>query len=279
MKNNLIPRNSRKLGVISSTHKKVAQVFLIVGFILFVGVYANREEVVPFIWQKFHLFPELTVSLGQSAPLAVEIGNYYFNAGGEGVYDLKMAKKYFEKALELDPLVPDAWHQLARIDFLNGNFNSALLKINKQIELHRENHMASYYIRGLIHGYSGEFNEAVDDFLTFLKWDPINWAVYNDLAWIYFQAGDYKNTEVIAQYGLSYFPDNPWLLNIRGISLINLGDKEGARDVLGKALKEAGKLTVNDWKRAYPGNAPNIAEKGLAEMIEAIEFNLTLVGD
>lgn len=272
-------RVAKKLGVIFSTHKKIAQVLLIVGFVLFVGAYANKGEVVPFVWQKFHLFPEFTLSVNQSAPLAIEIGNYYFNAGGDGVYDLELAKKYFEKALELDPLVLDAWHQLARIDFLNGDFESALLKINKQIELHGENHMASYYIRGLIHGYSGKFNEGVDDFLTFLTWGPNNWAVYNDLAWIYFQAGYYETTEKIAQQGLSYFPDNPWLLTMKGISLINLGDKEGARNALGKALEEAAGLTVNDWKRAYPGNAPNIAEKGLSEIVKAIEFNLTLVGD
>ena len=43
-------------------------------------------------------------------------GNYYFNVGGNGAYDLEKAEKYFNKALEIDPQVPDAWHQLARID-------------------------------------------------------------------------------------------------------------------------------------------------------------------
>ena len=51
------------------------------------------------------------------AHVLVGKGNYYFNVGWAGKYDLEKARRYFEKAIEADPNVPDAWHQLSRIDF------------------------------------------------------------------------------------------------------------------------------------------------------------------
>lgn len=250
---------------------------IIIGGAVLLG-FSQKEKVGKFVWSLYKN-PTIVLALNGDASQALEIGNYYFNAYGNGVYDLERAGKYFEKALELDPLVLDAWHQLARIDFLNGNFNDALFKINKQIELHGKNQMAAYYIRGLIHGYRREFNEAANDFLIFLEWDPKNWATHTDLAWVYFQKGDYANAEKIAQQGLGYFPDNPWLLNMRGISLLNLGNKTETESLLTRALEEARKLTVDNWEKAYPGNDPNVAARGLAAMIEAIEFNLALAVD
>lgn len=88
---------------------------------------------------------ELSLAINPDARFTLYLGNYYFNVYGDGVYDLVRAEKFFYKALELDPRVPDAWHQLARIDFLRGKFRSALDKINWQIELHGDSFMASYY--------------------------------------------------------------------------------------------------------------------------------------
>lgn len=217
--------------------------------------------------------------LGQIAGLSLRAGNYYFNVYGDGVYDLDKAQKYFNLALKIYPKVPDAWHQLARIDFLRGDYAAALQKINKQIEIHGDNFMASYYIRGLIYGYAGRLDEAEKDFLKFLEWDSKNWAAHNDLAWIYFQKGDYDSARTIAQKGLVFAPANPWLLTIYGASLINLEQKEEARIALEQALNEALKLTEKDWHRAYPGNDPRIAGRGIKEMISAIQFNLGLIVD
>jgi len=266
-------------------------------YLYFVGVFAGlvftvfiandpyRVRAAVFFWDTFHNAP-LAFSLNKDAHLALSVGNYYFNVGGEGEYNLKKAKKYFHKAIVLDPSVPDAWHQLARIDFLRGDFNKALKKINTQIDLHGESLMASYYIRGLISGYDAmqknslprvqkkEFESAEKDFLKFLAWDTGNWAAYNDLSWIYFQWGKFKEAEEVARKGLTLNPGNVWLLNMRGVALLNLGDKETAKILFMDAFEKAEKLMEADWHRAYPGNDPVNARQGLREMTAAIRLNL-----
>ncbi len=219
----------------------------------------------------------LTVPISLTAKQALERGNYYFNVDGKGEYDLDRAQNYFEKALALDPSVPDAWHQLARIDFLRGNFDSALVKINKQLELHGNSLMASYYIRGLIEGYQKNYPAAQKDFQTFLSWDPHNWAANNDLAWMYFSQGRFAEAEAQTRYALQFDAANPWLLLSHGSALLNLGKREEARQEFLAAKVAATKLTPEQWDRAYPGNDPAVAAHGVSEMRSAIARNLALV--
>ena len=212
-----------------------------------------------------------------TAEQALDRGDHYFNVDGKGEYNLEKAEKYYAKALELDPNVPDAWHQLARIDFLSGNFGEALAKINTQIDLHGESSLSSYYVRGLIEGFNKDYQAAETDFKFFLSWKPESWAAHNDLAWIYFEQGKFADAEKTALKGLSYDPDNAWLLLMHGTALMNLGRREEAMNELLKAKEEASKLTATDWGYANPGNDPRVAKQGLLSMRQAIEQNLVLV--
>lgn len=235
-----------------------------------------RADIGNFLWAKTRT-PQLVLFFDPDAELALKIGNYYFGVGQSGVYDIPRAEKYFRYALYLNPRVSDAWHQLARVDFLRGDFAGALEKINKQIEVHGDSFMASYYIRGLINGYAGNFDQAERDFKKFLEWDKTNWAVHNDLAWIYFQKGEYKKTEEIARRGLEFNRENAWLLTSLGVALLNQEKKGEAEEFLIQARTVAKVLTENDWHKAYPGNNPAWAAAGLQKMKEAIEFNLGLI--
>ena len=211
------------------------------------------------------------------ADLSMEIGAYYFNLYGVGEYDLIRAEHYFKRAITLDPEVPDAWHHLARIDFLNGNFHEAIEKINRQIEIHGDDFIASYYIRGLVYGFMGDYKNAEEDFLIFLELTPGNWAALNDLAWVYFQSGQYEKTLATVEGGLVVEPDNTWLLNMKGLALLNLKRPNEARVFFEKARTQAALLSEEDWHQAYPGNNPSVATQGLFEMRKAIEHNMTLV--
>lgn len=228
-----------------------------------------------FLWQRFH-WGNAALFFDRNAALALEIGNHYFNVDGEGEYDLKKADYFFSRAIAIDPNVPDAWHQRARISFLRGDFRDALEKINIQIALHGDTLMASYYIRGLIYGYDNRLDKAIPDFERFLSWDKTNWAAHNDLAWVYFRKGDFRNANRLAVEGLKYNPDNPWLLTMKGITFLNLGRRGEARQTLQAALDKAKSLGEADWKKAYPGNDPKLARQGLSEMLKAIEVNLSL---
>lgn len=205
--------------------------------------------------------------------LKYALGEYYF---GKGTYDIEKAKKYFIESIELDEKLPLAHYQLSRVYFITGDQQNALVEINKELEYHPD-FKRSYYIRGLVYGYSNQLALAVEDFKQFLKWKPDSWAGHNDLAWVYFQQGDFKNALLTAQDGLRYSPGNPWLLNTVGISLKNMGDIEGARTAFQTSLTNINKLTPETWGSAYPGNDPDFYQKGFSNMKKTVENNLQLV--
>lgn len=205
--------------------------------------------------------------------LMYSLGEYYF---GSGTYDLEKAKSYFEKSINLDEKLPLAHYQLSRVYFITGDQAKALTEINKEIK-YNPDFMRSYYIRGLVHGYSGQLQYAVDDFKTFLAWKPTSWAGHNDLAWVYFQQGDFENAYITAMTGIKHSPDNPWLLNTVGISLKNLGQPELAKGAFEKALTKINTLSPEEWGKAYPGNDPAFYDKGFSNMKKTVENNLSLL--
>src|SRR3989338_8713867 len=146
---------------------------------------------------------------GNDASVLFEAGNRHFSSEA---YDIDRAKEYFKEALKIDPEFPGVHYQLARVYFIESNFYDALLEINKEIELHPD-FKRSYYVRGLIYGYTDRLPEAESDFKEFLKWKPDSWAGNNDLAWILFQQGKYAETRDVALAGLAIAPNNLWLLN------------------------------------------------------------------
>lgn len=225
------------------------------------------------LWERTHFDTLAILRAPHDAGLRFEIGNYYF---GDGAYDLEKAQTYFKKAIDLDPKLAGAHYQLARVYFIHSDFYDALREINTEINLHPDN-KRSYYVRGLINGYSEHLGEAENDFLEFLKWKPDSWAGYNDLAWVLFRQGKYEKSADAAQKGLTIAPDNPWLLNSLGVSLLNLKDTAEARAAFEKALTIVNSMAPEVWGRAYPGNDPRVYGEGLSQMKLSIEQNLALL--
>lgn len=213
--------------------------------------------------------------LESDAALAFELGNYYF---GGGAYDLDAAERAYQKARRIDPAMLGPRYQLSRIAFLRGEFPLALDLIDEELDRHPD-FARSYYVRGLIYGYTHDYRSAARDFERFLAWDPKSWAGWNDLAWVHFSSGDFAAAEEAAGRGLLLHPDNPWLLLSRGTALLNLGRKQEAREILELAKASALTLAPADWGRAYPGNSPSVYKRGLLEMRRVIESNLALARD
>ncbi|KKW19729.1 MAG: Tetratricopeptide TPR_1 repeat-containing protein [Parcubacteria group bacterium GW2011_GWA2_51_10] len=227
------------------------------------------------IWQYTRSASLATLRSPHDAALRFEIGNYYF---GAGAYDLKKAEKYFRETLELDAEFQGSHYQLARVYFIRGDFYDALREINEEIQMYPDN-KRSNYVRGLIYGYTGKLPKAEADFQEFLEWKPDSWAGHNDLAWIYFQRGKYQEAVDAAAEGLRIAPYNPWLLNSEGVSLLNIGDKKGARAAFERALMILESMSPEDWGRAYPGNDPNVYQTGFDSMKSAIQKNLQLLSN
>ena len=234
--------------------------------LLIFSTYVFRKEVSIISWRITHI-PSLSYALNPSAELAFSIGNYYFNTGvyADGTYDLKRAEQHFRKALRYDDSLPGPLYQLARIEFIIGDLNIALVRIDTHIKRHYSNQaylVRGFYMRALILGFMGEADEAIDQYKELIELKKEigekGWASYNDFAWAYFLKGDFKNVAVVALEGLSYFPDNLWLLNMAGIAELNVGNKKEAKEFLEKSLELARQLTNADWSEAYPGNDPEI---------------------
>ncbi len=130
-------------------------------FIFSFVAFHNRIDI--FVWYTFHT-PDTAFVFNHDARFALMIGDYYFNEGGKGVYKPDIAKTYYKKALAIDPTVRNAWHQLSRIDFVEGDLHAAYDDINMQITLHGDSFPNSYYMRGLIEGYIGNLDAAEKDF-------------------------------------------------------------------------------------------------------------------
>lgn len=225
------------------------------------------------IWKIFRWESVATFLDPNDEQLLFAIGDYSF---GHGKYDIDQARRYLEKALALNPHNLDARYQYARINFLQGQFKTAIGNLNIVLT-ENQDFSKAYYMRGLVFGYMELPSLAIENFQEFIRRDPINWAGYNDLAWIYFKKGDYEKTKETAENGLKQAPNNPWLNNIHGTALLNLGEKEAAKDAFRIALEKTDKMTSESWGSAYPGNDPRIYAQGLNEMRESIRKNLQLV--
>jgi tetratricopeptide (TPR) repeat protein len=202
------------------------------------------------------------------------IGENSFGQGG--TYDIMRAETAYSKAVELRPNFPEAHYQLGRVYFIQGRFHPALIEMTIVLRLDPEFKKA-YYMYGLISGYQKNYDEAIYGFSEFIRRDDFNWAGYNDLAWIYFQKGDYEKTRDTAKEGLKRAEMNPWLQNVYGTALMNLGEKESAQKAFRKALRETESMTPAQWGGAYPGNDPRSYVQGLEQMKAAIRHNLELL--
>ena len=221
-----------------------------------------------------NLYEDAAWDLSPSAERAFAYGERHFNGQDKAAYDVDRAEYFFREAVKLDPSLVYVHHELARIHFLRGHFWDAMAQINTQIEEHGDDTPNSYYVRGLIEGYMGNYADSARDYEHFLKFDPRNWAGINDYAWVLLKAGRAKDAKVATDEGLKYFPDNPWLLNSSAIALYEMGKLKEADVQVKKAWTAVQKVKEPEWLRSYPGNDPAIAGQGIATFRKSVQENM-----
>jgi tetratricopeptide (TPR) repeat protein len=218
-------------------------------------------------------FPNIAFMLSPDSPeTCLKIGAVFFS--GDAYSQIK-AEDAYRRALMLDPNIKTAHYQLGRIYFLKGEFEKALEHVNSEITLNPE-FSKSYYVRGLILGFLKRYDEAGTSFLTYIEQDPINWAAYNDLAWILFQQGRYEESESIARIGLDYTSGNPWLQNSIGTALLSQGKYKEAHEFFVQAYGGFYEITDAQWGEAYPGNDPNMYPAGRSATIDSVGENIRI---
>ncbi len=228
------------------------------------GFESARESVV------FYFFP--------SAQRAYDYGALHFDANTPADYDIHKAQMYFTQASVMDPQLPYVYHQLARIAFLSGEFSKAMSLINIQIQKQGDTVPSSYYVRGLIEGYMGDYSAAVSDYKHFNDLEPGQWAGINDYAWVLLKARNPQEAARITSQAIEIYPTNPWLLNSNATALYETGNIEAAKLSASKAYKYVQSLTPEEWSRAYPGNSPDIAIEGVESFKKAVTDNMHTIG-
>jgi predicted Zn-dependent protease len=212
--------------------------------------------------------------LAPNAAREFSYGERHFSAEQPAAYDIDRAERFFDEAALRDPKLPYVYHELARIAFLKGNFGEALGFIDSQIALQGDKTPNSYYVRGLIEGYSGDYTDAEIDYAHYLTYDPIDWAAVNDYSWVLLKDNKPAAADAAITAVLNYFPTNAWLLNSDAIALSELGATSTAQIRIDAAARAIEALTPDQWSAAYPGNDPRIAEEGLAAFQTAVKNNM-----
>ncbi|MEK7627863.1 MAG: tetratricopeptide repeat protein [Patescibacteria group bacterium] len=246
---------------------------LVVGILLLLGLVVGRVHGARIAWDCCGITSFAQVLAPHDAELHFNIGDYFF---GNGAYDPEWAYKHFIFARNANPALARVNYQLARLSFLNGNFSDAYASVLREKTID-PSFGKSHYMEGLILGYRaypGDFEKSVKAFKNFIAYDPLNWAGYNDLSWIYFQKGDYKNAWDVANQGLTQAYGNPWLLNSRGIASLAMNKSHDAEQDFNDALDTIATMTADQWGVAYPGNNPSLYAAGFASMKDSIERNL-----
>jgi tetratricopeptide (TPR) repeat protein len=219
-------------------------------------------------------YEDATYTLSPSAARAYAYGDRHFNISNPSDYDIDRANHFFELAATQDPTLPYVYHQLARIAFLQGDFQKAIAEINVQISMHGDSEPSSYYVRGLIEGYMGNYTDSERDYAHYLLYDPIDWAAVNDYSWVLLKDGKPAQADAAIEKVLQYFPDNAWLFNSDAIALSALGAATSARERIAVAARSVANLTAGNWSRAYPGNDPEVASEAVIAFKKAIAENI-----
>ena len=221
-----------------------------------------------------YLLEDISYVLHPSASAAFALGEKHFNNTAPDAYDLNRAEYFFHVTAAIDLQYPYVYHELARISFLRGDFDMAMTQIDEQIKLHGDSEPNSYYVRGLIEGFKGDYVDSEQDYAHFLQFDPDDWAGVNDYAWVLLKDNKPGVAAAAIAKVLPYFQSNPWLLNSDAIALYETGNTTAALTKAQAALQAVDALSPEDWAHAYPGNDFSIAAQGLSVFKAAVLENV-----
>jgi len=226
------------------------------------------------LWAAAVLEEAVYGAAGLTAERAAVFGARHLDAETPVLYDIERSRYFYAKSATLDPTYPYVQHQLARIAFLEGDYNVALWRINREFAVNPNPHPSSQYVRGLIYGYMGQYGNSIEGFRAYLEADPTNWAAVNDYAWVLLKAGRQEEALAAIEEVIALWPKNPWLLNSAAIAAYEVGEYERARGYAERAAEHVRGLTKREWLVAYPGNDPRIAGDGIAALKKSILNNM-----
>jgi tetratricopeptide (TPR) repeat protein len=97
----------------------------------------------------------------------------------------------YNKAIELDPEMADAYNNRGRAYIVRGMYESAIEDLDEAIRLDPEMAIA-YNNRGLAYVGLGEYERAIEDYDEAIRLDPDYASAYNNRGAAYFRLGEFE---------------------------------------------------------------------------------------
>ena len=162
--------------------------------------------------------------------------------------DYSGSKKDYNKAIELIPIYISAINNRGLLETQLGNLDGAMKDFNKIIEIEKNNDEA-YFLRGNVRILSGDKDGAKADYLKAIQLNPSNDRAYHNLGFYYFRNKDYSMALNNFEKALQINPN--YLDAMRNIAYakLNLGDKQGACEMWGKAFKMGDKASGDNLEK------------------------------
>ena len=182
---------------------------------------------------------------------------------------VKKAKTSFEKALSLDPNLPEAFVAQGRYFYYGFRDYQEALKSLEMAKKLKPNDWFTIYTMGVIKKRQGLFDEAVSLYLKAQALNPTNYRPPSELGIVYGFTRKYKEAEKNFRHVISLWPEK--LLAYTGLVRLLYawdGNTAKARQVLETASSRFDPETVNDlWRWFYT------LEGNFEKALECITFS------
>ena len=201
--------------------------------------------------------------------------NYYLNKGREdldlGNYD--SALDNFNKTIELDPTVWQAYHNRAIIKFDRKDFSGAFVDYTKAIELNSDGFYWSFYNRGLISFKLEDWRGAIDDYSKAIELNSANDLAYHNRAYSKQKLNDYEGAIDDYSKAIALEPEEAHYYSSRGYSKQKLNNHQGVIDDYSKAIELDPNKAYYYSSRAYSKQKLGDFDGAIDDYSKAIELN------
>jgi len=175
----------------------------------------------------------------QPANQQEEYGADYYNEKGIEYYkrdNLPKAENFFKKAIELKPMYPKAFNNLANIEVKRGNLDKAIEYENQAI-LIDPTYPEAYYNIALIYKIKKDFANEIAYLDKTVQADPKYYQAYFTRGLAYYNQGDYEQAKYNFKEVLKYKNDHYLACQNLGIIYANELNKTEAVNYLKTAIK------------------------------------------
>ncbi len=136
--------------------------------------------------------------------------NYYVRLLIASAYrskgDVEKAMENYQKAVEINPALPDAYVGLATTNFGKEKIEDAIKNLKKAIEVN-PGHVPAYYNLGFIYEFNGQNDEAIASYEKTIELKPDFKEVYINLGDLYLDMGEKEKAIKVYQSLINMDPD------------------------------------------------------------------------